>query len=158
MLQIGMLEPSDHTLGFREGSPAPWARPPGLGPGLGCQWEGHWEDWATPPEPSQRGRWQTAGTWRKSVGTFSGRVFSQGRVDGAAGPPHRRVTGKVVAPQSPLETMQAQRFCRGERILNKRGERTSSRTLGAGKRGGNGPPGTCLLRMAGLQRVWHSSL
>lgn len=71
---------------------APWVRPPGLGPGLGCQWEGHWEDWATPPEPSQRGRWQTAGTRRKSLGTFSGRVFSQGRVDGAAGPPHRRET------------------------------------------------------------------
>lgn len=35
-----MLEPNDHTPGFRKESPAPWEKPPGLGPGLGCQWEG----------------------------------------------------------------------------------------------------------------------
>lgn len=53
---------------------------------------------------------------RKSAWTFSGRVFRQGRAEGAERPPHRRVTAeKAVAPQSPLENYASSVFLqRGE--------------------------------------------
>lgn len=143
---------------------APWVRPPGWGPldwvpGWGVSGRGTGRTGQPLQSPAREGggRQPERGgrAWGLLVAVFSRRGGWTGQQALHTG---EWLTGKVVAPQSPLETMQAQRFCRGERILNKRGERTSSRTLGARKRGGNGPPGTCLLRMAGLQWVWHSSL